>query len=250
MDFLNIVLKYKNVYIYEKNRNIKSCNYGIEIDNDSIVLCIYEDLVSYFNFFKFKKKTDDENILYLLKNIDYNVFKDVLEIIKDNNIKALENNIKSYDKDKMSKLINILDFLKPNELINILIYDYITDNITTLYEILKNIELKNKLFYEVVLEKLIKNIHKKIYNLYINNKNKYSYMKNQVPENFYILMKIMVDWMYKIDLNSRNKLRYLLNDAIICIKEMNYFILDEKMKKIISNDDKICDILPINVLYI
>lgn len=90
--------------------------------------------------------------------------------------------------------------------------------------------------------------------LIINEKNKDD-NKRHIDENVYFLIELMINWMIYINLSSKNKLRTLLNNLIIYLRIHNYIIDYEKINNILTNDylyynDSICDIIPLNCLYI
>lgn len=201
--------------INEKSRNMKLCN--------------YENLIKYFEYFKFKKQFDEDDIYYLSQDIDDSVFKDMLEILKDDDISIFEKYLFSYDSIMFSKLLNTCDFLKTTNLINNFIYNFFTDNI-------------------------IKNIYEKVeipgkYISHYSNRGNPHHSNKSIPDWIYYLIKIMLNWMKNLDIISKHKLRSLLNDAIIYVKNKEYYVSSIQLKEIISNDDKICDIIPFNVLY-
>lgn len=239
MDFQNIIIKYDKIYIYEKNRDIKVCNYGIEIENNIIILCIYEKIIKYFNYFNTKNKFDNNCIFNLSEYIN-----------------ELEKYLKTYDSNKISNLIDICDFLQSTDLINNFIYNFFTDNIKYIYDISEDIVLKNNILYELILENIIRNIYikikikGKIYKQDKDNKNLYVFSGyEETPEWIYYLIKIMINWMGYLNMKSKNKLRALLNESIIYVKKLDYNISIIQIRNIINNNDKICDIIPLNVLY-
>lgn len=251
MNLQNIIIKYKNIYIYEKTRNIILCDYGIEIENESIILCKYEILVKYFSIFN--KNNLYNNIFCLSDDLDYDVFCDLLQILKEGDLTLLKKIIMNYDHIKLSELIYICNFLKSTNIIYDYIYDIFIDNIKDLYNILKNVEMEN-ILYEKVLENFIIRMKAKMETLIINDKNP-SNKEKDIDENVYFLIKLMIDWMSYINLLSKNKIRTLLNNLIIYLKTHNYIINNKKFSDIIINDclyydDSICDILPLNCLYI
>lgn len=235
MNIQNINENYKNIYIYEKSRNMKLCNYGIEICKDTIILCNYD-------------------VYYLSQDIEYSVFKDMLEILKDDDISIFEKYLFSYDSIMFSKLLNTCDFLKTTNLINNFIYNFFTDNIINIYNMSNEILLNNDLLYELILENIIKNIYEKVeitgkYISHYSNRGNPHHSNKPIPDWIYYLIKIMLNWMKNLDINSKHKLRSLLNDAIIYVKKKEYYVSSIQLKEVISNDDKICDIIPFNVLY-
>lgn len=152
MDFQNIIIKYKNIYIYEKTRNMSVCDYGIEIDYDSIILSKHEILVKYFNIFN--KDNSYNNIFVSSEDVDYCVFEDLLQILKEEDLTLLGKIIMNYDDTKLSELLYICDYLESTKIINDYIYDFFINNIKHLYANLKNAEIENKL-YEKILENML-----------------------------------------------------------------------------------------------
>lgn len=257
MNIQNINEKYKNVYIYEKNRNMKLCDYGIEIDNITIILCKYDILINYFNYFKHKKEFDKQidniPIFYLCDDIEYNVFKDILEILIYEDINVFEKYIKEYDEKMVSNLINTCDFLQTTNLINNFIYNFFTDNIINIYNLSDNIIFKNNLLYEIILENIINSIYIKIQTSgkklsHRSNRGNEYYTNDKIPEWIYYLMKMMINWSKNMDINSKKRLRKLLNNAIIYIKELDYDNSSTYLHEITNNDENICDIIPFNIL--
>lgn len=253
MDIQDINKKYENVYIYEKSRNMKLCNYGIEINNVTIILCKYDILISHFNYFKHKRQFDNISIFYLCEDIEYDIFKDILEILIHEDINVFEKYIKIYDSRMISKLIDTCDFLQSTDLVNNFIYDFFTDNIINIYNLSDSITFKNMLLYEIILENIIKNIYTKIKDSgkkysHKSNRGYDQYINENIPKWIYYLIKTMIIWSKNMDVTSKNKLRKLLNNAIIYIKELEYTTSSTYLHEITTNDDNICDIIPFNVL--
>lgn len=253
MSLIKIMEKYENVYVYEENNNIKLCNYCIEIEKKTIIICKYEILIKYFDYFKSKNYFDTNNICFLSDDIeDVNICKNVLKILIKEDESSIEKYLKINNNDSniLAKLINLYDFLQATEIATDTIYKYFTDNIEYIYNISNDIFLKNNLYYEVILEKMIKNIYNEIKETgkYVESHSRrgnsyYSY-KN-APEWIILLMKIMLTWSKKMDVQSKKRIRKKLGDAINYVKDYEYNL---DIKDLITDDIEDCDVIPFNIL--
>lgn len=110
MNFMKIIEKYENIYVYENDNNIKLCNYCIEIEKTTVILCKYEILIKYFDYFKCKNDFDTNNICFLSNDVeDINLCKILFKILIKGNENSMEEYLKTNGNDPniLSKLINI-----------------------------------------------------------------------------------------------------------------------------------------------
>lgn len=254
MNIIKIIEKYENVYIYEDNNNIKLCNYCIEIEKSTVILCKYETLIKYFDYFKCKNNFDTNNFCFLSNDLeDVELCKTLFKIF----IKENENSMEEYLKingnnaNILSKLINIYDFLKAKEITTNYLYKYITNNIENIYEISNDIILKNNLCYEIIIERIIENIYLEVnesgkyISSYSRRRNPY-YSYKDAPDWIILLIKLILNWSKNLNIQSKNSIRKKLSDAINYIKNHEYNL---NINELITDDVDDCDIIPFNILF-
>lgn len=210
MNIIKIIEKYENIYIYEDNNNIKLCNYCIEIEKSTVILCKYETLIKYFDYFKCKNNFDTNYICFLSNDLeDVELCKTLFKIF----IKENENSMEEYLKingnnaNILSKLINIYDFLKAKEITTNHLYKYISS--------------------------------------YSRRRNPY-YSYKDAPDWIILLIKLILNWSKNLNIQSKNSIRKKLSDAINYIKNHEYNL---NINELITDDVDDCGIIPFNILF-